>query len=82
MTKKKQQEIAETTKVYKDALLAFKLAYLDLLDAMSVAIETGATDEVLYLNKEEPQEEVIIPQTDEEREEVINDIIKEKGDIL
>lgn len=78
MTKKKQQEIAEHVEVYKERLLNFKLAYLEVLEAMNDVIEVGSTDEVLYLNKQEPPEEVVIPQTEEEKEEVIQDIILSK----
>lgn len=81
MTKKKQQEIANTVEALKVYLLDYKLAYLDVLQGMNDLIEVASTDEVLYLNKEEP-EEVIIPQTEEEREEVIADIILDKGDKL
>lgn len=81
MTKKKQQEIAKHAQFAKDTIFANKLTYLDMISAINDLITVASTDEVLYLDKEEPPEVVVIPQTEEEREEVINDIIKEKGDL-
>lgn len=79
MTKKKQQEIDNMVADLKEYTLAYKLAYLDMLQSINDLIEVCSTDEVLNLNTPEPEEE-IKPQTLEETQEVINDIILEKGD--
>ncbi len=78
MTKKKQQEIANHVEELKEYLLTYKLAYLDVLQSTNDLITVVSTEEVLNLNTPEPEQEVIIPQTEEEKEEVIQDIILSK----
>jgi Mg/Co/Ni transporter MgtE len=81
MTKKKQQEINNHVEAVKEAQLAFKLAYLDLIDESNQLIQVCSTDEVLNLKIEEPEEDVE-PMTLDLKEAIVDDIIKEKGDIL
>jgi Mg/Co/Ni transporter MgtE len=80
MTKKKQQEINNHVEAVKEAQLAFKLAYLDLIDESNQLIQVCSTDEVLNLKIEEPEEDVE-PMTLDLKEAIVDDIIKEKGDI-
>lgn len=82
MTKKKQLERANSVEEFKEYLLNWKLANLDLIQSANDMIAVFSTDELLNLNIQEPEEEVIIPQTEEEKEEILQDIIKEKGDLI
>jgi Mg/Co/Ni transporter MgtE len=80
MTKKKQQEINDHVEAVKEAQLAFKLAYLDLIDESNQLIQVCSTDEVLNLKIEEPEED-IQPMTLDLKEAITDDIIRESGEL-
>lgn len=80
MTKKKQQEINNHVEAVKEAQLAFKLAYLDLIDESNQLIQVCSTDEVLNLKIEEPEEDVE-PMTLDLKEAITDDIIRESGEL-
>lgn len=80
MTKKKQQEINDHVEAVKEAQLAFKLAYLDLIDESNQLIQVCSTDEVLNLKIEEPEEDVE-PMTLDLKEAITDDIIRESGEL-
>jgi Mg/Co/Ni transporter MgtE len=80
MTKKKQQEINNHVEAVKEAQLAFKLAYLDLIDESNQLIQVCSTDEVLNLKIEEPEED-IQPMTLDLKEAITDDIIRESGEL-
>ena len=80
MTKKKQQEINNHVESIKEAQLAFKMAYLDLIDESNQLIQVCSTDEVLNLKIEEPEED-IQPMTLDLKEAITDDIIRESGEL-
>lgn len=81
MTKKKQQEINDHVGYVKEAQLNLKMAFLDSLLEINQLVEVCSTDEVLNLKTKEPEED-IQPMTLDLKEAIVDDIIKEKGDIL
>ena len=81
MTKKKQQEIEEAKKIFNQAILKHRLDDLDFQQAIKHYRQVMETEEVITKSEQEPEED-IQPMTLDLQEAIVDDIIKEKGDIL
>jgi hypothetical protein len=80
MTKKKQQEIEEAKKIFNQAILKHRLDDLDFQQAIKHYRQVMETEEVITKSGQEPEED-IQPMTLDLKEAIVDDIIKEKGDI-
>lgn len=80
MTKKKQQEIEEAKKIFNQAVLKHRLDDLDFQQAIKYYRQVMETEEVITKSEQEPEED-IQPMTLDLKEAIVDDIIKEKGDI-
>jgi len=80
MTKKKQLEIEEAKKIFNQAILKHRLDDLDFQQAIKHYRQVMETEEVITKSGQEPEED-IQPMTLDLKEAIVDDIIKEKGDI-
>lgn len=80
MTKKKRLEIDNEAEHLEQALRNFRLADLDLQEAIKDYVKVTSTEDCIYSSNEEEPETPIEPMTDESLKAVIVDSVTNKDD--